>query len=553
MTTATATRTPAAPSAGRRDRHIFAGTGSLVRFALRRDRVRIPIWVAGILGLTVSTAASFPDLYPTAADRQLRADLMTANPGAIAMSGPGHGLDDYTFGAMMTNEMLGFTAILVALMSVLLVVRHTRAEEESGRAELVRATVVGRHASTSAALITVGGTNVVLGVLMALGLGSLGVETITWSGSLLFSAALASVGLVFTAFAAFTAQITEHARAASGMAGALIGVAYALRAAGDMGNGVASWLSPIGWAQATRAYVGGRWWPVALAVVVAVVFALLAYTASARRDLGAGIIQQRPGSATASAALGTPFGFAYRLQRSSLMWWGASMFVFGSVYGSFIPEVENFAEESTAVKDFIPEVDGATLTDSYIGLLASMFAMIVSVYAIQAILRLRTEETTGRAEATLGTALSRTRWVASHLAFALVGSVIVLLLTAVGLGISAGIAGDDMSIIGTTVGAALPLIPALWVTAGLALALFGGAPRAATLAWAVLVYALFVGVFGSLLQLPDWAFNLSPFAHVPALPAEELSWTPLLILTAVAAGLIAVGITGFRRRDLYTT
>jgi ABC-2 type transport system permease protein len=286
---------------------------------------------------------------------------------------------------------------------------------------------------------------------------------------------------------------------------------------------------------------------------VAGVFAALAYAASARRDLGAGIIQQRPGSATASEVLGTPLGFAYRLQRSLLIWWGVAMFAFGSVYGSFIPEVESFADESTAVQDFIPEVSGATLTDSYIGLLMSMFAMVVSVYAVQAVLRLRTEETTGRAEATLGTALSRTRWVATHLVFALAGPAIVLLLTAAGLGISAGVAGDDMSMIGTTVGAALPLVPALWVAAGLALALFGVVPRAAAFAWGVLVYSLFVGIFGSLLQLPDWMFNLSPFAHVPSLPAEDLAWAPLLILTAIAAALVAIGITGFRRRDVYTT
>jgi ABC-2 type transport system permease protein len=34
-------------------------------------------------------------------------------------------------------------AVVVALMSLLLVIRHTRAEEESGRVELVRAGAVG--------------------------------------------------------------------------------------------------------------------------------------------------------------------------------------------------------------------------------------------------------------------------------------------------------------------------------------------------------------------------------------------------------------------------
>ena len=80
------------------------------------------------------------------------AGARTDNPAAKAFSGPGHGLADYTYGAMMGNEYLGFMLIFVALMSVLIVVRHTRTEEETGRAELIRSGPVGRYAQLTAAL-----------------------------------------------------------------------------------------------------------------------------------------------------------------------------------------------------------------------------------------------------------------------------------------------------------------------------------------------------------------------------------------------------------------
>jgi ABC-2 type transport system permease protein len=98
-------------------------------------------------------------------------------------------------------------------------------------------------------------------------------------------------------------------------------------------------------------------------------------------------------------------------------------------------------------------------------------------------------------------------------------------------------------------GAAASFAPPLWVLVGLAFAVFGWAPRAVTVAWAALVACLVIGVFGQLFELPQWAMDLSPFQHVPEMPAEGFSLAPLLVLTAVAAALLALGFVGFRRRD----
>ncbi|HEX6075449.1 MAG TPA: ABC transporter permease [Micromonosporaceae bacterium] len=550
MTTAVAT-SAAAPTRNAARGNALTGTGTLLRFILRQDRIRVPAWLAGIILVQVSGAASYPDLYPTEADRMGQAAVMGDNPAIRAMTGPGHGLENYTYGAMMTNEYLGFMVIFVALMSVLMVVRHTRTEEETGRAELVRANVVGRYAPLTAALVAVTIANVVLGLLTALGMGSLGIETIDWPGSFMFGAAYAVVGLVFAGIAAVTVQLTGFGRAASGMAGALIGVAYALRAIGDVGDTALSWLSPIGWAQASAPYVDNNWWPLGLALAFAVVLGLAAFLLSDRRDLGAGLWAERTGAATGSVFLGTPTGFAWRLQRSGVIWWSAAMFLFGMAYGSAVNVIETYAGNE-AVQEIVRSIGGATLTESWLAMVISLLSIVCTIFAIIAALRPRREETAGRAESVLATAMSRSRWLASHVATAMLGGVGLLLITGVGLGAGAAAGSGDAGLLLQVVGAILTYAPALWVTVGLAVAGFGIAPRATGLAWALIVYAVLVVYLGGLLDLPGWMLDVSPYTHIPRTPVEDFAVLPLLILTVIAAGLTAVGFAGFRRRDLET-
>ncbi len=112
---------------------------------------------------------------------------------------------------------------------------------------------------------------------------------------------------------------------------------------------------------------------------------------------------------------------------------------------------------------------------------------------------------------------------------------------------------SDSGMVGTLVGAALAYLPTLWLTAGVAVLLVGLAPRAAQLAWIVPLYGFLVGYLGQILQFPDWLNNLSPFGHIPQLPAKELTVTPLLMLTGIAAALVFAGLAAFRRREIILT
>ncbi|MGQ4717033.1 ABC transporter permease [Streptomyces anulatus] len=529
----------------------FTGTGTLVRFGLRRDRVRMSVWLLALTLGTLATAAEYKALYATPEERAAAVGSMDS-PAALAMTGPRHYLSDYTAGAMLGHQLLGFMAVLVGLMSVLIVTRHTRDEEETGRAELVRSTVVGHHAQLASALVLAAVANLALALLLALGLTAMGIDGIGPGGALLYGFTHAAIGLVFAGTAAVTAQITAHTRGASGMALAAIGVAYVLRASGDVGNDALSWLSPIGWIQRTYVFVDDRWWPIALCLALAAPTAAYGFVLSTRRDVGAGLRAARLGRRTASDALTRPFGFALRLHRATLLGFGAGLCLMGVMYGSILGEAADMVKDIEQVQETLAEIGGSTVAESFASMVMVVIAVVAAVYVVMAALRPRAEESAGRAEPLLATGLSRNRWLGSHVAVALAGGTALLALAGLGFGLAGAASAGDGGLVLDLVGAAVAYAPALWVTVGVAVLLFGWFPRAGAVAWIVPVYAFLVGYLGPILQLPDWMKNLSPFGHVPQLPAAGMNWPPLLALTAVAAGLILLGLMGFRRRDLET-
>jgi ABC-2 type transport system permease protein len=525
----------------------LAGTPQLVRLYLRRDRIRIPVWILAILVFVLSTASSVEGLYPTRADLAAAAEVIASNPTQVALNGPALALD--TLGGRTTWEIGATGLVIVALMSIFLVGRHTRAEEESGRLELVRSAVVGRYAPVVAALTVAVAVNAVLAILITFGLMSYDLPP---AGSIGLALSLTSAGIVFAAVTVVAAQVTEHARGVYGMAAAALGVAYTLRAIGDVGDGTLSWLSPIGWGQAIRPFADERWWPLLLAAGFSAVLVAIALKLIAIRDVGAGLVHPRPGPARASGILMRPVGLAVRLQRGSLIGWIVGLFLLGAAYGSIGTDVEDMLRDSPDLSKAF-SVSGATLTDSFFAAILLVLALIGSGYAIQSTLRLRGEENAGRAEPVLATALSRWRWVGSYLTVALGGTVAVVGAGGLGAGLAFGYASGDLGVTSRLLGAALVQVPAVWVLIGVAVALFGLFPRGAHAAWGALAACVVFGMFGQLFEFPNWLMNASPFQHVPQLPAAEFDAIPVLLLVAVAAGLILLGLAGFRRRDVVTT
>ncbi len=524
----------------------LTGTGAMVRLALRRDRIRLAIWVLGVVGLLMSSVASVSSLYATPAERRNYAVAVGDNPVAVMMGGPGAGLPSIGGIVVFEIAILGYVAL--GLMSVLLMVRHTRAEEEVGRTELLRAAVVGRQAGLVAALVVVLGANVGIGALMVVGMVGLGLDA---GGAVALALSFLAFGLVMAAVAAVAAQVTEHSRGASGLAMAALGLFFGLRAAGDVAESWLSWAAPIGWAIAVQPFAEDRWAVLALPLALAAVLVVAALVLVDRRDVGAGLVPVRPGRPTASRWLSGPLGLAVRQHRASLTGWGSGLFLLGLAYGSVGESVEQLVADNPALTEFFAGT-GVSLVDSFFAVAASFMALIGAGFALQVATRMRSEETAGRLEPALAGALPRWRWAASHLLVAMVGSTVVLGLAGLGLGLAHAVLTDDPAQVGRLTAAALVYAPAVWTLVGAVAVLFGVLPRAVGAAWAVLAGCAFLVLLGEPLRLPGWALDLSPFQHTPQLPAQAWSLGPLLALVAVAAVLVAAGLFGLRNRDIPT-
>ncbi|WP_369272475.1 ABC transporter permease [Streptomyces sp. R11] len=540
MTTATTTTGDLAVRTGGGTRQL-AGTGTLLRFALRRDRVMIPVWVAVNALMILSMPNTLENLYATPADRADLVQDTAANASFRALIGPVFG---DSIGALTAWRVGVYAGALAAVLSMLLVVRHTRDEEESGRQELVASGMVGRRASLTAALLTAAVANAVLAVLVTAGLAGHGA-----SGAPAFGLGLAGVGMVFATLAAIVAQFTESARLARGLTAGLVGAAFVLRAAGDSasddGSSALTWVSPLGWLENLRPFANERWWVLLLFAGAAVVQGAVAYELAGRRDVGMSFLPARPGPA--DGRLGTAGALAWRLQRGGVLGWSIGFFLAGVIYGGLTDGVADLVGDNENAREIFQRMGGQSgITDAFLASMVGMLGLIAALYVVASVLRLHGEETSMRAEPILANAVGRLRWAAGHLVIAFAGSALIMLLA--GLGFAVGYGRQ----LGPILGACLVQLPAVWVVGGLAVLLYGLLPRAAMAAWGVAGAILLIGWVGPALDVPQAVLDLSPFGYLPKLPGGGMEWGPVLVLTGLAVALVAGGLAGLRRRDMTT-
>lgn len=531
------------------------GLSTLLRLMVRRDRLRAPIWILSLAALT----AYFANAIAVVMDDATLASMtvFAKNPVMGLITGPGYGLDDITIPRFIVGMYGVFLMLGAALMSITTMTRHTRAEEQTGRAELIRANVTGRHTQLLAALILTLAMNLAAGFLMSLAFFFSEAKPEPYSSALLFGASIAAAGCVFTAIAGVTAQLSSFARAASGIAGAVLAASFVVRGLGDMsavaGGDLAwlSWLSPLGWSQQTAPYTLDRWAPLLLSVAAVLVLVPVAIYLQSRRDLSAGIFADRLGRAHASSALSTSTGLAFRLQRSSLIWWSLGVFTMAVVFGSFTGAMRDGA--AGMPKEIVDLMGGSRgIVDGYIGYMALYFAMIVSAYAIIAASGLRAEETGFRTEPVLATGVGRGRWVLSWTFVTLLGSLWLMALAGVGEGLGAVASTGDWSLLGPAILGHLAQTAAVGALLGLGIALYGIAPRLQGLVWLVFVYSAGMALFGQMMRLDDAVLDASVFVHIGQYPAQDLSAEAVVALTAATVVLVGLGMLGFRRRDLVT-
>ncbi|WP_425954651.1 ABC transporter permease [Xylanimonas sp. McL0601] len=526
----------------------LAALGDMSRLFWRRNRVRLVVWAVFVIGMVGYVIRYYQGMFTTQASLDDFATISN-NPGIKALTGLA--ANPATLGGAVWTKIWMFVAISLALGAVFLVTRNGRADEELGRTELLRSRVLGLHAHSAAAWLWVAGLCVVGGIgsaLVSIGMG-LDPEGAGVMGSLVFGASITGVGLFGLGVGAVAGQVASTSRGANALGSIVVIAFYVLRMVGDLGNGALTWASPIGWGQEMQPWGANRWWPLLLLVVLTVALLAAAWRLEAHRDHGAGLLPDRPGKASAPARFASPLGLALRLQRGAIAGWAIAVVLCAGLFGSVVQAMTDLLKDATgsATKDLI----GGTTVDALLSMLISLIALVVAVFAVQSTVSLRGDEAGAILEPQLAGAIGRMKWALQRLAIPVVGSAVLLVVGGGIFGASYGSTVSDSSQAGRLAGAALAYWPAIMVLVGVSVLLFGYLPRlAVSLSWGVIAAVWFLMFVGDALGLPHWLLDSLPWSATPYVPLEPLRWTPLVVMTVVAAAFLAVGLDRFRRRDV---
>jgi ABC-2 type transport system permease protein len=525
----------------------LSGLGTMVRFVVRRSRVRLVVWLVVVAGLFAYVGEYYKGLFTTQKALDDFAALSNT-PGIKALTGLAAA--PATLGGAVWTKIWMTCAVALALGVVFLVTRSGRADEELGRTELLRSRVLGLHASSVASWLVDGALCVLAGMAIALSSIGLGLDPAGagTAGSWVVGASVTGVGLVALGVGALAGQLASTSRGANALGSIVVVAFYVLRMVGDLGDGTLTWVSPIGWGQQMAPWGANRWWPFALLVVLAAVLLVVAWLLEARRDHGAGLLPQRSGKAGAPRRYASPLGLALRLQRGPVIGWTIAVVLAALLFGSVVESMNGLLADAETDASLILRGTGV---DALLGLLAGLVGLIVAIFAIQSATQLRADEASGIVEPQLAGALSRTRWVLERLLIPAVGAAVLLAVGGWLMGAGYGATIGDASQGARVAGAALAYWPAVMVLVGLGVALFGYAPRVAIpVTWGVVGALWIVMLVGDALHLPGWVLDVLPFSATPDLPAEPMTWTPLVVMTVVATALVAAGVGRFARRDV---
>ncbi|MEX0426996.1 ABC transporter permease [Nocardioides sp. DS6] len=529
------------------DRLGLTGTKPLLVVTLRQDVRNIAPWVVLISVLSASSILAYAWIFPDASDRAQLAVALGGNPALSLLFGPARDLMTADgFNAWRAGQL---GVLFSGLMAILVVVRNSRANEDSGQAELIASGVVARRARLAVAVAIAAMASLALGVVCFL-------ITIACGGgitaTLILSATFTASGLIFAGVAAVAAQLGSDARTASTLAIATLGVCYVLRGYIDSSGAAdwVSWLTPLGWLEETRPATGNQPWPLLAALALAVVLVLIAFVLQSRRDFAQGMIATRPGPARAGLA-GNVWGLALKANRASLISWLGAFAALGLVFGNLASSIGGVIADNPAMAQVLASgaVDPSELAFAFLVTILQIIAIIVAVMGVQVVLRVYSEETDYRVEPLLAGSLPRTTYLASNVLVALAGTALALLFAGITLGLVAS-ARDDTISLGRVIEQALATIPAVWALVALAVAAVGVRPAARLVAWLGIVATFGLTVLGPTFKLWDWALDISPLRHVPNVSGPSPDWAGLVGLGAAALVLLGGGFVGYRRRDI---
>lgn len=530
----------------------YTQTLTLLKANLKRDWLKITIWLAALVGVFVAVAAKFEGIYGTsrqiaAIGSTLRSKAMVALIGSV----PDGRL---TTALIFASEMAVFWGLFIIIFNYSLAVSASRGQEESGLVEMVLGGhPVGRLAPLMAATLELLIANGLFALITGLGTMIANMPGSDTNGTWLSAVAIATVGWAFGMIALIFSQLVADSHNVSMYNYAFLGIAYLIRMMADVSNPDYTWLSPLGWLEKTEIYTHNNWWPVVMLLVLGILAFLVAVVLNSNRDIDAGVIHVNPGSRKSNFLRG-PATLLFWNPKVLTVFWIIGMVVLGASYGSVFDSISKIFNTSPTIQKVLGQSGvqhiEQTQVLSFVGLLGIIFSLLAVIAGVMIVNHLITEERHGYLQMVMTKPQSRSYLLTVYIVFGLILAAVLLLvalMSAMAVGNVVMTHPIAFKYFWRTFVANLPSIVLFMA---LMVGLVGLYPRLRTMVWAYLGVSFLITYFGSLMNLPKWALKISPFYWTKKVPVDAINTPPLMWMLVVAVILIVIGFVGYKNRDL---
>ncbi|CAH0417302.1 hypothetical protein KAR50_08380 [Periweissella fabaria] len=529
----------------------FSKLGLLIKLNLKRDCIKITLWIGIITILIIGIANKFSTIYSNQAALDTIVTTLKS-PAMVAIIGRFSG--PATLANVFGNELLTFMALLCSIFNILTIIKNTRGDEDANITELLIARNVGRLAPTMSSVVELLITDMLLVILVGSGLSVINLAGNNITGNWLFGIGIGIMGLVMGLLAVIMAQIFSNAVNASIASFLILGCMYVGRMITDNFAVKWSWLFPIGWLGKLGIYHENNWWPILFLVLLALVFLWLAFRLIQIRDIGSGLVAPKESQARANRFLQGEFSLLGRLLAPMIVIWAGALLVLGSAYGAVFNSVGNIAKANPTIAKLIGTAAVKTanlnLTRHFLALIIVVIAIIATIPALQIINRLVTDQHKGYIELVATRAVSRTKIWVSYIGWSLLSGTVIFSMGTIGLAVTAQttmrvpLSWHDFMVcfFGYLIAMLLIISSAVVLTSWI--------PRWRILMWGWLGFSFYVVYLGKLLNVPHWVVKASPFGMLGQLPLNKIDGSTVCMMIVVSCVMLLVSWWKFQKQDL---
>jgi len=540
------TTTTAPPNAGP---VASAAPGRIVsRLAARQVRrgAMVVALVSG--GMSAVVAATYDSVIAGAPGGARSLAALAANPAVRTLFGEPVALDEA--GGFTVWRVGTVLAVLLGTWAGLATVRVLRGEEDAGRWELLLAGRVPIASAVRRHLVVLIAATLVSGAAVAVALVAAGTAV---TGAVVHGVSLALIGVFFVGVGGVAAQLWPNRGAA---AGATVAVLVAGLLARMVGDGVAAlgwlrWLSPFGLAALARPYDADRVLPLAVLAAASITLLTAGPVAARHRDVRGGVLGGAHSRRSRGALLGSAPSFAVRSTLRPLAAWALGIAAFFLLIGLISESMTGFLRDNPQFAELARQ-SGFELdaVQGYAATLFTLLAVPLGGFAVSRIAALAGAERARRLDLLLAAPLARAQLLAAEVAATAAG-VLALAATAAFATWAGTTATSTPLGLGDALAGAANTLPVAALGLATALLALGWAARA-VVAVGMLPTAggFLLTVLADSVDAPAWVAALSPFDHLALVPGSPPDVPAALVMLALAAGIGAIGVLGYHRRDI---